>query len=166
MFLHLYDYDWLDRANHSFNQINVATFIREWLPKSAFLTSSSRKTLKWNSPDQDNRDIVFVTRCCALHLCWWWISVLLISRPSTNENLVSQVFFFGSSNVSDVLSVLSLFHLKILVKIQGLKSIVHTRTARTKRESRKATPSLSPLLYVHYYRYRYVGTSAVFREEF
>ena len=74
MFLHLYDYDWLDRANHSFNQINVATFIREWLPKSAFLTSSSRKTLKWNSPDQDNWVIVVVTRCCALHRCWWCIA--------------------------------------------------------------------------------------------
>ena len=30
------------------------------------------KLFKWNSPDIC--DIVVVTRCCALHLCWWCIT--------------------------------------------------------------------------------------------
>ena len=41
---------------------------------SVTLSSSFRKTLKWNSPDQDNWDIVVVTCCCALHLCSWCIT--------------------------------------------------------------------------------------------
>ena len=41
---------------------------------SVTLSSSSRKTFKWNSLDRDNRVIVVVTRCCALHLCWWCIT--------------------------------------------------------------------------------------------
>ena len=49
-------------------------FVYNTLMTSVTLSSSFRKTLKWNSPDQDNWDIVVVTCCCALHLCSWCIT--------------------------------------------------------------------------------------------
>ena len=37
-------------------------------------TPPPRQTFKWTSPDQDNRDIVGTTCCCAAHRCWWCIT--------------------------------------------------------------------------------------------